>query len=225
MSRLRRVLEPEVMDTAEEADDYDRMDHAEVNRLFVEDFLEVDGGEQDGARLLLDAGTGPAHIPLLLARRLAGAKIVALDAAREMLRTGARRVAAARQGARIALCRGDAKRLPFAAGAFDSAFSNSIVHHLPDPVPFFAELARVVRPAGTLFVRDLHRPRDEAELERLVAVHAAGAEPRQRRLFRDSLHAAFTVAEVEAMLDAAGIEGCRVARTSDRHWTAERTPP
>ena len=32
---LPRVLEPEVMDTAEEARDYDTMDHSEVNRRFV----------------------------------------------------------------------------------------------------------------------------------------------------------------------------------------------
>ena len=36
---LSRVLEPEVMDTPEEARDYDSMDHAAVNRLFVTDFL------------------------------------------------------------------------------------------------------------------------------------------------------------------------------------------
>jgi hypothetical protein len=38
---LQRVLEPEVMDTAEEAIDYDRMDHREVNRRFVDDFLHA----------------------------------------------------------------------------------------------------------------------------------------------------------------------------------------
>ena len=32
---LPRVLEPEVMDTAEEARDYDAMDHSQVNRVFV----------------------------------------------------------------------------------------------------------------------------------------------------------------------------------------------
>jgi ubiquinone/menaquinone biosynthesis C-methylase UbiE len=36
---LQRVLEPEVMDTAAEAIDYDAMDHSAVNRLFVSDFL------------------------------------------------------------------------------------------------------------------------------------------------------------------------------------------
>jgi hypothetical protein len=36
---LPRVLEPEVMDSAEEAKDYDSMDHAQVNRAFVADLL------------------------------------------------------------------------------------------------------------------------------------------------------------------------------------------
>ncbi len=38
-SSLARVLEPEVMDTALEASDYDTMDHAQVNRVFAADFL------------------------------------------------------------------------------------------------------------------------------------------------------------------------------------------
>ena len=37
---LERVLEPEVMDTAEEARDYDSMDHAAVNTRFCDDFLQ-----------------------------------------------------------------------------------------------------------------------------------------------------------------------------------------
>ena len=34
---LARTLEPEVMDTAQEASDYDAMDHSEVNARFVAD--------------------------------------------------------------------------------------------------------------------------------------------------------------------------------------------
>ena len=41
MSVLVRVLEPEVMDTPQEALAYDSMDHAEVNRVFVDDFLRA----------------------------------------------------------------------------------------------------------------------------------------------------------------------------------------
>ena len=36
---LERVLEPEVMESHQEAVDYDAMDHSEVNRIFVDDLL------------------------------------------------------------------------------------------------------------------------------------------------------------------------------------------
>ena len=39
MAMLARVLETEVMDTAEEANDYDAMDHASVNRAFCMDLV------------------------------------------------------------------------------------------------------------------------------------------------------------------------------------------
>jgi len=55
---LPRVLEPEVMDTAEEAVDYDTMDHGAVNRVFVTDFLAVWGQTNP----ILDVATGTAKI-------------------------------------------------------------------------------------------------------------------------------------------------------------------
>ena len=63
---LTRVLEPEVMDTAEEAADYDSMDHAEVNRRFVDDFLTAlaDAGlaKRDVACRVLDLSQSGAAI-------------------------------------------------------------------------------------------------------------------------------------------------------------------
>jgi ubiquinone/menaquinone biosynthesis C-methylase UbiE len=216
-SQLARVLEPEVMDTEEESVAYDRMDHSEVNRLLVDRFLELGAGGR-----ILDLGTGPAHVPVLLASRRPDLRIVAVDAAESMLRIGAEHVARAGCGERVELLLADAKRLPLEDRSFDAVLSNSIVHHIPDPLPFFREVARVVKPSGAILLRDLRRPRDEAELHRLVALHAAGADDRQRGLFRDSLHAAFTVSEIAALLARAGLEDLEVTATSDRHWSAVR---
>ncbi len=57
---IPRTLEVEVMDTPQEALDYNRMDHAEVNRLFAADLRSAgfDGGD------VLDVGTGTALIPI-----------------------------------------------------------------------------------------------------------------------------------------------------------------
>jgi tRNA1(Val) A37 N6-methylase TrmN6 len=81
---LPRTLEPEVMDSAEEARDYDAMDHAAVNGVFVQDFLAA----WDGRQPLLDVGTGTAQIPIELCRRQPGVRVTGVDLAEHMLAVG-----------------------------------------------------------------------------------------------------------------------------------------
>ncbi len=47
---LQRVLEPEIMDSPQDALDYDAMDHAQVNRAFAEDFLSAFSDDLAGKR-------------------------------------------------------------------------------------------------------------------------------------------------------------------------------
>ena len=213
---IPRVLEPEVMDTPDEATDYDRMDHAAVNRAFAADFLRV---WPERAGEVLDVGTGTAQIPVEMCRQAAGFTVRAVDAAAEMLRLADDNIAAAGLAIRIGTERVDAKALPHPDGRFTAVVSNSIVHHIPEPADVIAEMVRVCAPGGVLFVRDLLRPESEAELHRLVGLHAAGANPHQRQLFAQSLHAALTVAEVRAVVVRLGFAADTVTATSDRHWT------
>lgn len=215
---LPRVLEPEVMDTVADAVDYDAMDHTHVNRVFVDDLLQVWPVPSRHCRVF-DAGTGTAQIPIELHRRGVAAEIVAADAATEMLRLAERNIAVAGFSNTIQCRLCDCKALPDADAAFDVVMSNSIVHHIPDPSLVFAECWRILKPGGVLFVRDLHRPRDLAEWDRLVDLYAGAATPHQRQLFRDSLQAALTVEEIQALVAALGITPAEVRMTSDRHWT------
>src|SRR3954453_1818677 len=96
---LPRVLEPEAMDTPEEARDYDAMDHAAVNDRFVADFLAAHGPCRGGT--LLDVGTGPARIPIALCRADPHARVLAIDLAEHMLDRARRNVAAAGLSDRI----------------------------------------------------------------------------------------------------------------------------
>lgn len=218
---LPRVLEPEVMDTPDEAAAYDRMDHAEVNRRFVTDLLAVaDSQRVDLAGVeVLDLGTGTALIPIELCRRTPDVRLRAVDAANSMLDLAAARVQQAGLRDRIRLERVDAKQLPYADGQFVGVISNSIVHHLPDPALALAEAVRVTAPGGLLFFRDLLRPADRATLEQIVNTYAAGADECQRGLFADSLHAALSLAEVRELVAALGFDPQAVTQTSDRHWT------
>lgn len=222
---LTRVLEPEVMDTAQEARDYDAMDHREVNARFCDDLL----ARSPSPGRVLDVGTGTGLIPIALCQRDARASVEALDLAEHMLARATKNVRDAGLEARIHVSRRDAKATGWAPGTFDTVMSNSIVHHIPEPADLLGEIAALARAGGLLFVRDLERPTTDARVRELVALHAAvpsgasGEEramyERQRDLFEASLRAALTVDEVRATVAGLGIPASAVTTTSDRHWT------
>jgi ubiquinone/menaquinone biosynthesis C-methylase UbiE len=220
---LTRVLEVEVMDSPQEAADYDAMDHAEVNRVFVADFLAAAGLLPPGAEVL-DLGTGTAQIPIELCRAAPHLHILGIDLAENMLDLARRNVdrAALRQ---VSLQRVDAKQLPYAEGRFAAVMSNSIVHHIPEPRRVLAEAVRVTAPGGLLFVRDLLRPDDDATVARLVGAYAAGANRHQRAMFEASLRAALSLDEIRGLVAGLGFDPQTVAATSDRHWTWSARKP
>jgi ubiquinone/menaquinone biosynthesis C-methylase UbiE len=212
---LARVLEPEVMDSPGEARDFDAMDHAEVNRVFVADFLAL----WDGRNSILDVGTGTAQIPIELCRRSPSAQIVAIDLAEPMIQIGQENIRRAGFSDRIVLQRVDAKNLALVGDDFAAVISNSIVHHIPKPERALAEMVRILRPGGLLFVRDLLRPTDKATLRHLVATYAGDANAHQQQMFADSLRAALTLPEIRALIGQLGFDPISVRQTTDRHWT------
>jgi len=211
-----------VMDTAQEAADYDAMDHREPNEAFATDCLQFASFSR-----ALDVGTGTALIPIAMCRSAPKLEMVGVDLAAQMLELARKNVERTGLSARIGLRKIDAKALPFGDGEFEAVVSNSIVHHIPEPAHALGEMIRVAE--RVVFVRDLVRPENEAELKRLVTLH--GGEPaatdkaaiemhaRQIALLEASLRASLTVEEVRAMVAPFGVPASSVTQTSDRHWT------
>jgi len=218
---LSRVLEPEVMDSPQEAIDYDAMDHSMVNRAFVDDFLHSWNapGRRAADGKILDLGTGTAQIPIELLRRDARFKVVAIDLAESMLDLARRNVDAAGFSQQIRLEKVDAKQLRYPSESFAAVISNSIVHHIPEPHGVLAEACRMLQAGGVLFVRDLLRPKDDATVLHLVDTYAAGANAHQRQLFEASLRAALSLDEIRHIVSQLGHPTDEVQQTSDRHWT------
>lgn len=212
---LARVLEPEVMDTSDEAQVYNAMDHRDVNRRFVADLLEV------GADLskVLDLGTGTAQIPIEICLQSADCRVLAVDMSVNMLELARYNIEAAGLIDRIQLGHADAKQLPHADGQFSAVISNSIVHHIPQPEIVVAEAVRVTAEGGWLFFRDLIRPDDETQLQQLVATYAGGENEHARQLFADSLRAALRLEEARELVVKHRFPAESVLATSDRHWT------
>ncbi len=215
---MERVIEPEVMDSLQEAIEYDAMDFTDVNTDFAERAVEL--GPLEG--LILDAGTGPARIPIFLCQRRPQWRVIGIDLAQSMLDVGLKNIKDAGLQQQIELELVDAKRLSYPDAHFDMVVSNSLIHHLPNPLPFLRELKRVLKPNGAIYLRDLMRPASEEILHGIVDRVVSECNDHQRQLFQDSLYAAFTLDEVKDMMQQASLEGVKVYQSSDRHWTAER---
>lgn len=217
MMPLHRILEPEVMDSFEEAFEYDSMDHSQVNEVFCIDFLNV-RKSTDGVQIL-DVGTGTAQIPIAMCRHNSNLKITAIDLADSMLELGNKNIKAAGLQDSITLAKVDSKCMPYPDESFDQVISNSIIHHIPNPLACFEEMVRVTKKNGLLFIRDLLRPSLEHELLNIVKMHAGDASPRQKQLFTDSLHASLSLSEVREMVESSGFDASSVTQSSNRHWT------
>jgi len=213
---VERVLEPEVMDSVAEATAYDAMDHAEVNKQFVDDFLAA-CPLRSGA--IFDVGTGTARIPVLLCQKIPDVKVVAIDLSEQMLSLAEKNVAAAGLSSRIQIQKSDAKQLRFRDDTFEVVVSNSIAHHIPRPQQVMAEAVRVTRGGGYLFWRDLVRPGSHRQIDDLVERYTGSEDAGQQKLFADSLRAALTLEEVGDIVRDLGFDRSSVRLTSDRHWT------
>ncbi len=198
---IPRILEPESMDGPEEVAQYDAMDHRAVNEVFVADFLAAHGPCRGGE--VLDIGTGTARIPIALALADPKARVVGFDLAPAMIERARRNVAEAGLTDRIGFILGDAKD-PAALGnaLYEAVVSNTIIHHIPEPVSALRVMIERLAPGGTLFIRDLYRPDDQATLAALVDQYAGEESPEARELFRASLHAALTLDETLRLVDA-----------------------
>ncbi len=109
-----------------------------VGEVFL-DWLDVPKGLR-----WLDVGCGNGAFTEELIARCAPAAVMAIDPSEDQLA-----YARTRRGAKTAEFRmGDAQKLAFDAGSFDTAVMALVISFLADPAQAAAEMARVVRPGG-----------------------------------------------------------------------------
>src|SRR6202000_801461 len=98
---------------------------------------------------VLDVATGTAGVALALVRRTS-ASITGLDITDAMLRQGKERVERFGASERVTLVAGQAEQLPFPDASFDALTFTYLLRYVEDPQATLAELARVVKPGGTV---------------------------------------------------------------------------
>ena len=153
---------------------------------------------------VVDLGCGPATQLAMVARLNPDVRFVGVDLAEEMLERA--RAYGAEQGlGNVAFQQADVTDLGFLGDAsVDAVFSTVALHHLPDVGHLertFAEVARVLRPGGGLYLVDFGHLKSERSIEYFAYQYS----DRQPELFTldylYSLRAAFPLADFQRLTD------------------------
>jgi SAM-dependent methyltransferase len=214
---MHRITEPELMDDQAQAEAYAAADFAEAHSRIVDSFDSCFPGE-DVTGYILDLGCGPGDICFRFAARFPACSVMGVDGSRAMIRLANERKARdSVTDDRVRFIEGLLPGAPIPEVPFAAVISNSLLHHLHEPLVLWETILRYAYPGTKVYVVDLFRPETVVEAQRLVSEYASGEPDILRRDFYNSLCAAFEPGEVEAQLATAGLAGLAVDVISDRH--------
>jgi trans-aconitate methyltransferase len=203
---MERIPEPELMNDPEQALAYAQADFEEPHNQFVELFQnkfpleEVDG-------YVLDLGCGPADVTMRFARAYPNCLIHGIDGAENMLKHGRDAIASKGLEYRIELYCGRLPESGPARSSYDVIISNSLLHHLSDPMVLWDSITAYAGAGAIVFVMDLFRPASKDDATGIVEQYANDEPVVLKEDFFRSLCASYRIEEVEKQLERARRKG------------------
>lgn len=211
---MQRILEPELMEDPKQVRAYAQADFSEPNERFMQN-LRTSIGKEDLISHALDLGCGPGDISCRFAMDYPSAHVDALDGSRAML-DYAETITPRELSARVRFIHGKLQTVALPRRHYDLIFSNSLLHHLPEPQAFWHVIKHYANDGTRVAVMDLLRPQSVHQAKEIVEMYAASESEILQRDFYHSLLAAFTPEEIEEQLRETGLN-FYVERISDRH--------
>lgn len=212
---MHRIPEPELMDTAEQAQAYASADFSEPHEAFITYFWEKFPDFKQGS--VLDLGCGTADVTIRFARAYPDVTLLGVDGAAAMLEAGMHAVRDSGMAERICLERQHLPDESLLASKFDAIISNSLLHHLDDPMTLWQTVKQAAKPGAPVLVMDLMRPASVVEAMQLVRKYASDASPLLQSDYYHSLLASYQLQEVKKQLYKADLDNFKVEVVSDRH--------
>jgi len=203
---MKRILESELMNGHEQARAYAEANLEECEQQFVEEFRKAFKNTPLG-EAVLDLGCGPGGITRCFARTFCDCKIHALDGSKSMIQLALELTKKAQLTDNIQYFQGTLPEEKLPLEKYDIIISNSLLHHLPDPLVLWNTIKQYARKGTLVFVQDLVRPQTKHDAGNLVKIDAEHEPQVFRDDFYNSLLAAFELDEVEDQLRNVNLEG------------------
>lgn len=209
---MKRITEPELMDSPLQAKTYAEADFESAHKQIVSHFLTLFPEVTVGGEIL-DLGCGPGDITFRFAKLFRNANITAIDGAPSMLKL-ARARAKKEPGTerRVSFIEAMIPSNDIPQKQYDLIISNSLLHHLHNPLVLWETVLQHSKPGTTLFIADLCRPKNKEEAQQIVDEFAAGEPELLRNDFYNSLLAAFRPSEIKSQLAQAGLKHLSITK-------------
>lgn len=196
----QRIPETEIMNDEEENAAYDRIAIQWLDKIVYPAVIKKLNPKS--SKLIFDVCSGSGRLALAVVRTLPNATIFGADLSSSMLKMARLHAELAGVADRLIFQLEDVASTSFDDNKFDAAISYGSLHHWQNPQAVFAELVRIVRPGGRIFIGDWRR--DPIPLRFFSSCRGT----LEWSLIEASARAAYQVDEVTALLEplASGCE-------------------
>lgn len=212
---MKRIPEPQLMTNPEQVSAYALADFEKPHSNFIKLFYDKFPGSEIRGKAI-DLGCGPGDITFRFASEFPEIDIHAIDGSGEMIRYAKMLISS---------MTGIKERVQFLQTLldeyspdckYDYIISNSLLHHLLDPMVLWKSIDRFCKAGSKIFIMDLLRPESLEEAKSLIDKYTFNEPVVLRNDFHNSLLAAFSADEVRDQIRKAGHD-LSVEKISDRH--------
>ncbi|MBT3206796.1 MAG: class I SAM-dependent methyltransferase [Bacteroidetes bacterium] len=214
---MKRILEPELMENEEQTLAYSNADFAFSNHSFIDYIIE---NSKIKTGNILDLGCGPGDLDIELTKKLPDVQIFAIDGSAQMVDLATQKIAKHNLTDRVEILQDILPNLNLPEGKFDLIISKDLLHHIPSPNDFWAEINRLANNHTQIYVMDLIRPDSIDKAKKIVESISASEPEVLQEDFYNSLLAAFTFDEVKEQMERANLN-YQIDNLGDRHFIAK----
>jgi trans-aconitate methyltransferase len=211
---IARMLEPELMEDVAQVIAYAKADFKKPHNEFVQRIKSLVSNPAFSGKAL-DLGCGPGDISRRYAKAFPLSQCDAVDGSKPMIDFALTATKAELQP-RLKFIHGKLPETELPQQHYELIFSNSLLHHLPEPQVLWQAVKKHSKPGTYIAIMDLLRPYRVYMAKTLVEMYAASEPQILQQDFYNSLLAAFSLEEIKDQLAQAGLP-LTAKKISDRH--------